>query len=638
MDVRQKTIDLDATALKTAGNDGASLGDGIAAEFTAVVTTAKEDRDHDILEPAGAVLDSQMPLLWQHDPAQPIGKYVGTVQHDAESVVAKYQVADTPLGRDAAALLKLGVLRISHGFRPLEYEPRKGGSGGGGFHIKRFEMVETSLVSIPSNTDAQVLTLSAKSFETPAVRQWVKGLTMTPTTQTPPAENKAGTFTIDEIKSAVSEGVVAAFATIAKGNGAGASGNGPTAADLLKGANAGNTQVKSVAERYSTDTKELKHFKTGEKVRDASGNRPKSQSDLNAAKAGAWLKKLAAKAGIPVVLSDHENQLLELCYGEKWIGEYNGQYDTEVDGSRVKSLLDDSTSGGSALVLPWFDADLIQFPLLTGELYPFVDLKNIPRGAAVRAASVANPTVTWGNSEGTEVPLFDTSNFVAAINTTIYPVMAAIEVGRDELADTPADLGRSITENVGMRLGNELDKVIAIGNGTSQPLGIFNASGTNSFNADNTTSGPPTINDYRSMMFAVAKQYRVASFRPAFISNDVSYQRSRAIQVAQSTAFYNGATPTSVNQLPALSPLNDLQNYVTLGTPHRINQSISNGDIAYGALAKYRMYRRQGFEIRWITEGVELARRNTVMLVVRGRFGAQVVDPNAFCLCTDAQS
>jgi HK97 family phage major capsid protein len=241
-------------------------------------------------------------------------------------------------------------------------------------------------------------------------------------------------------------------------------------------------------------------------------------------------------------------------------------------------------------------------------------------------------------SEGTEVALFDTSSFVAAINTTIYPVMAAIEIGRDELADTPAELGRMVTENVGMRLASELDKVCAVGNGTTQPQGIFNASGTASFNADNTTAGPPTINDYMSMMFSVAKQYRVAAYRPAFISNDVSYQRSRAVQVAQKTAFWNGATATSVNQLPVFSPLNDVQNYVTMGTPHRINQSIGNSDIAYGALAKYRMYRRQGFEVRWVTEGVELARRNTVMLVVRGRFGAQVVDPSAFCLCTDAQS
>ncbi len=100
---------------------------------------------------------------------------------------------------------------------------------------------------------------------------------MTPTTQTPPAtETKAGTFTIDEIKTAVAEGVTAALVTFAKGGdganagGDGTKGNGPTPADLLKAGGKGTTdvRVKGVAEKYSTETRELKHFKTGEKVKD----------------------------------------------------------------------------------------------------------------------------------------------------------------------------------------------------------------------------------------------------------------------------------------------------------------------------------------------------------------------------------
>ncbi len=638
MDVKQKTIELDAAALKTIGNDGASLGEGIAAEFTAVVTTNKEDRDHDVLEPSGAVLDSKMPLLWQHDPAQPIGKYVGTVDQDSERLVAKYQVADTPLGRDAAALMKLGVLRISHGFRPLEYEPRKDGSGG--YHFKRYEMVETSLVSIPANTDAQILSLSAKSFETPAVRQWVKGLTMTTSTQTPPAENKAGTFTIDEIKSAVSEGVVAAFATIAKGgDGANANkGNGPTPADLLKAAGGGTTdvRVKGAAERYSNETRELKHFKTGEKVRDAHGNRPKSISQLNFAKAGAFLKTLGAKAGLPVVLDDEDRALMELCYGEKWCGEVGNQYAPDLDGLRAKTLLSDSTSGGTNVVPFWFDVDLITFPLLTGELFPMVDLRNVPRGNSVHGGSMQNPSVTWGVAEGTEIPVFDTSSLIAALNTSIFTVTAAIEVGRDFLADSPADVGRLLVEQTGQKLASELDRVVAAGNGTSEPTGISNASGTVTVHSVNSTSGPAVVADYSALLFGIAKQYRGSAMRCAFLSNDTTYQRSR-VNVRVDPHALTGGT-TTVNQTPLLSDINSFNEYRSMGFPHKVNNSLGNSTAIFGAMAKYRMYRRLGFEIRWVTEGVELARRNTAMLVVRGRFGGQPVDGNAFAVMPDAQS
>ncbi len=149
------------------------LGDGIAARFDAVVTTNKEDRDHDILEPAGATLDTKMPLLWQHDPSQPIGRYVETVQRSSEKITARYEIADTPLGRDAVALMKLGILRISHGFRAQEFESRKTDKGSG-YHFKKFEIVETSLVSIPANPDAVVLALETKSSNWPRSRRMTK--------------------------------------------------------------------------------------------------------------------------------------------------------------------------------------------------------------------------------------------------------------------------------------------------------------------------------------------------------------------------------------------------------------------------------------------------------------------------------
>ncbi len=642
MDVRQKTVELDAKALKTAGNDGASLRDGIAAEFTAVVTTNKEDRDHDILEPAGAVLDSKMPLLWQHDPSQPIGKYVETIERDTDRIIAKYQVADTPLGRDAASLMKLGILRISHGFRALEWEPRKGASGG--FHFKRFELVETSLVSIPANTDAEIVSLSTKSFESQPVKAWVeslKGQNMTTQTQTPPAENKAGTISVDEIKSAVADGVTAALTAFAKGgDGAatGTKGNGPTPADLLKAAGGGTTdvRVKGVAEKYSNESRELKHFKTGEKVKDAFGNRPKSISQLNFAKAGAFLKTLGAKAGLPVVLDDEDRQLMELCYGEKWCGEVGNQYAPDLDGMRAKTLLSDSTSGGTNVVPFWFDVDLITFPLLTGELFPMVDLRNVPRGNSVHGGSMQNPSVNWGTSEGTSIALFDTSALIAALNTSIYNVTCAIEVGRDFLADSPADVGRLLVEQTGQKLASELDRVVAAGNGTSEPTGIATASGTVTVHSVNNTTGPAVVADYSALLFGIAKQYRGAAMRCAFISNDTTYQRSR-VNVRVDPHALTGGT-TTVNQTPLLADINSFNEYRSMGFPHKINNSLGNSTGIFAAMAKYRMYRRLGFEIRWITEGVELARRNTAMLVVRGRFGGQPVDGNAFAVMPDAQS
>ena len=60
--------------------------------------------------------------------------------------------------------------------------------------------------------------------------------------------------------------------------------------------------------------------------------------------------------------------------------------------------------------------------------------------------------------------------------------------------------------------------------------------------------------------------------------------------------------------------------------------------LAYGALKKYRMYRRLGFSVEWHQGGTTLARKNLALLVVCGRFGGQIVDANAFAKIVDAQS
>ena len=92
--------ELDLKSLR-AGNDGATLGAGILAEFDAVITSSREDRDGDVMEAKGANVDPKMPLLWQHDPQQPIGRFQGVTHRDNEKVIGQFALADTELGRVA---------------------------------------------------------------------------------------------------------------------------------------------------------------------------------------------------------------------------------------------------------------------------------------------------------------------------------------------------------------------------------------------------------------------------------------------------------------------------------------------------------------------------------------------------------
>lgn len=174
--------------------DGAGIARGAVLEYDCILSTKRKDRDGDIVEPGGMDVDVKMPLLWQHVQSQPIGRHVSVVKQDENVVVCKFAIADIPLGRDAATLVKFGALRKSHGFKPVpgEFEPLEivkqadGKQVAKGWHIRKSTVMEGSLVSIPANADANVLAVYEKEFDglctafsrselkTDAVKHWAK--------------------------------------------------------------------------------------------------------------------------------------------------------------------------------------------------------------------------------------------------------------------------------------------------------------------------------------------------------------------------------------------------------------------------------------------------------------------------------
>ena len=133
--------------------DGIELPKNTLMVFRHVLTTSREDRDGDILRTEGASVDPNMLLLWQHVHTLPIGKMLVVHDHTEEKLVLVSCIVDElDMAHDAAVMIDNGMGRFSHGFRALDYEPLE--DKGMGFDIKEFEIMEESLVSVPSNVDA----------------------------------------------------------------------------------------------------------------------------------------------------------------------------------------------------------------------------------------------------------------------------------------------------------------------------------------------------------------------------------------------------------------------------------------------------------------------------------------------------
>lgn len=295
----------------------------------------------------------------------------------------------------------------------------------------------------------------------------------------------------------------------------------------------------------------------------------------------------------------------------------------------VKALLDDTTSGGLEAVPIEFDANFILTPLLTGELFPLVDVVNVTR-RRIEGAKIGNPDVTWGTAEGTDISLYDTTSYISAFDNTIWPVTGAMELGRDFQSDSPLDIGQIVTQRYGQAFLKEMDTVIANGNGTNRPEGLFQASGVSTVSNAGGAGAAPQAADYENLAFGVNKEFLQEAGMPPnsraiFLGTQTSYQRSRSIKVGSSDAR-------------RLFGSNNQHNYRLQEFKYAINSSAGNAVIGFFCLNRYRLYRRQGLEVRIVNDDRKSVRSNTELVVVRARFGGALDHASAGVKITDAQA
>ena len=420
---------------------------------------------------------------------------------------------------------------------------------------------------------------------------------------------------------------------------------------VFKSANGSQSpRVKGIAEKYTATRSEVLYpaqKKGGHKHPFAgmpaiyAGERLMTPSRLGKAVSSAYFKwclaTSCAKHDIPrgLQMTDEDRDLVNYALHEmEWSGVVKTRdegFDWESKVARrklteheIKGLLDDATSGGIEIAPIEFDDALVTTPVLFGELFPLVNVVDVSRGRRMKGGAIGNPTFA-SSTEGTAITAFDTTSFVSAFDTTIYVAAAAMEIGMDFEEDSPTNVGGIIMEKYGEKAQEWLDEQIAVGDGTTEPEGVFVTSGTTSVASDFGTSGPATVGDYEGLMFGVPKQYRAAKgSRNVYIANETSYRRARAIPVG----------PADERRVFGMTHAD----FMLLDTPYKIQASITNSQIAYANLGFYRLYRRLGFNIRMENSGNYLALRNLRLIVCRMRYGGKLELGAACAVQSDAQS
>ena len=423
-----------------------------------------------------------------------------------------------------------------------------------------------------------------------------------------------------------------------------------------------SVRIKSAKERYDSTKRAMlfpertrdnkSHPLAGKPVMDShyakNGITPHQihePSQLDMAAAGAWIKfgLHQEKGGLSVPhqlrMTDHDWDLVQWMLHEcEFSGVVHGGVigGTEADGAiglksqkltgmTRKALLDDSTSGGLEAAPIFFDDMLITTPLLHSEFYPKVKVVNITRGRRIEGVSMANVTL-GAATEGTAITLFNTANFIAAFDTTIFVCMGSIEIGLDFLSDSPIDIASAVATSYQEQQLKWLDDQIVDGDGTTEPEGVLQSSGTTTVNATNGAGGPWTVGDIEALLFGVSKAYKGSTdpSKIGFGSNNTTYRRVRGIAVGT----------TDQRRVFGMTH----EDYKVFERFWGINESFGNREIAFGNWYRYRMYRRAGISVRSTQEGFTAVRSNTMLLTARSRWGGQLEDGAAFALCIDGVS
>ena len=395
----------------------------------------------------------------------------------------------------------------------------------------------------------------------------------------------------------------------------------------------GAARVKDAGDRLSRKRYEVKRPDGNPLV--YGGAAVERPSEYDNALIGTFFKHRLRQQGFACELSEWERSLLaDSAQKDAWVGTLpNGDYygggspGDYVPAHRVKALLDDTISGGIYLNPVVLDTAVITKPLLSGQLFPFVDVKPIT-GRRVQVPVIENLSVSWGTGPGTAATPFNTASLVSPLDTAVQNVQGFMELSNDLLADSPVNIGAAVVELFGERLKSELDRVIAIGNGFNEPLGFALASGVVTVGSDG--GGTVTVSDAEAMIFAVPVQYRQQDWNPCFVGNDTLYRRFRGIQVGpgdERRVFGQGMMGTD-----------ETQRYQLFEYKFRVCNNLTNNKLVFGCLKRYRLYQRLGMEIVRESGGRTLALSNTSLVGIRARFGGRVVDGNAFALMTDLPS
>jgi len=277
----------------------------------------------------------------------------------------------------------------------------------------------------------------------------------------------------------------------------------------------------------------------------------------------------------------------------------------------MKTVLAESSSAAGGYLVPVeFRAELIKRINELVEFYPLVKKVPVNRYTGTTPALATDISMSWdaeNADRSTTEPVFTEKTY------TIHDLSAISRTSRQLLMDSGINLVAEMRALFSEAVARELDRVCAIGDGSTQPQGISSATLGASYNVN----GSLTYAKLVEIEHSLDERYRRRAVKPVWVLNDTNMKRIHALVDSQNRPLWERDVATG-------------QPMTLLGYRYAFQADLPDTEVYFGLPEFYYFYNRAAMTVESTDIGGEAFQKHQLWLKVIERADGKIVLPAAW--------
>lgn len=288
--------------------------------------------------------------------------------------------------------------------------------------------------------------------------------------------------------------------------------------------------------------------------------------------------------------------------------------------ARIKAMVGSSDAAGGYAIPTGFAAEIIALEMELSELFPYVTVEPVLVRSGNRPREDTAASATWDDTENSENSA-ESDPTLGQFSWTAHKCKAFTYVSDELEQESPSGIANFVKRRLSEIFRNEIDKVLAIGNGSTQPTGLYSSS---DISAVSGVTGTLTFKMVRKLRFGLKNKW---------IQNDgagaTRKNRSTRFVCNQATwGWVEGLEDTAGNPVFKTDPNSDAP-VMPFGFPPSIQDNMPDGHIIFGNLRHYQVSRLEQITIA-SDNGGDNFRKDRICIKARQRLDGNLTRGDAF--------